>query len=749
MLPLKLEKRPNFSHLWRRISAWILHPGTSRRLAWSLVLLSVGMGILTYIAFSRQDIHGFHPRSVTLLLNIDLGILLFIFLVIARRVIRLFVQRREGAAGAALHSRLVSLFSILTITPAIIMGLLMVLFFHAGVESWFDDKVKTALNGSRAVADAYLKEHEKVIRVHTDAMARSIEKILTIAEAEMREERGSLHNPSELGISSEKLSFIVNDQARARGLNEAVVFDANGILARSQLAYALDLHPVTPEDLQRARTSVILYVSPEGDRVRALSIVDEIRGIYLLVGRPLDPKILKQISTTKEAVDVYAELEKNLGDLSIQLFLIFGLITLMLLMGAILVGIISANKLAQPIGDLIHAAEKVSQGNLKTRVRVSEDSDVGKLSQTFNTMTAKLDQQQKNLLRANDVLDERRQFIEAVLSGVSTGIASLSEKGRIRMMNAAGMKIFGLSEAPTGFIHTLFSKYHCHLFEEGFPPTPFQTQIKVFVKGQERQLILQLSAESETKNFGYVMTFEDITSLLQVQRQAAWSDVARRVAHEIKNPLTPIQLATERLRKRIGKDLPEDEQKVLEKCLQTIGRQVTHMGNIVREFSHFARLPQPTLKDIDLVKLIQNHMDETILPSFKDITFTFSGAQTLPLSVDPEQVVQILDNLIQNSRDAMEESETAEKAIRISLEQKNNYAVLTLQDNGPGFPPDHIHQLTEPYITHKEKGTGLGLAIVRKIVEDHKGRILLSNTDQGAQTRIEFPLPLKKGSEAA
>ncbi|MDC0344688.1 PAS domain-containing sensor histidine kinase [Alphaproteobacteria bacterium] len=724
-------------HTVYTVESWFTRAGLTRRLSSMLVILSIGMGLLTFLALTQQDIQSFHPKAIRFIFNIDLVVLFIVFLVITRRLIQLWRMKRRGAAGAILHTRLVVLFSIITVLPAVTMGLLMTIFFHAGVESWFDHKVKTAVSESRAVADAYLAEHTQSIRNTTDAMARAIDKLITIGE-QQRRQMGIRLEDDQLPLSAEQLHDFVDEQSRMRGLTEALIFDSStNVIARSKLTFALDFQTFNDHEVQQAKSSVITQMSPDGTRVRAMTMIDEGRGLYLLVGRPLDPQILKRITQTKEAVDVYTSLEEGRSAMSVQLALMFGLITLLLLMGAILVGLLSAKRLASPIASLINAADQISHGNLKARVDKTNDWELGSLSSTFNNMALKLQRQQHSLMRKNKTLDQRRQFIEAIFEGVSSGVINIDIEGRIGAINVAACQILRLPSNPQQNIGKplteLFPECNTILkaMSEG-ATTDYQEQIRITRQNHPLDLMMRIVSVGTDQIDAHIITIENITNLVTAQRQAAWANVARRVAHEIKNPLTPIQLSAERLHKKFLPQIRE-EAPAFERCINTITRQVQHMGTMVREFSDFARLPAPQFKKLDLVKVIRENLSffEQAHPL---LTFHTNFPKTLSTTANPEQLGQVLTNLIQNSLDAMREQENS--TIWITLSSEKNRSQLIFEDNGPGFPPEHLHQLTEPYITHKESGTGLGLAIVRKIVEDHKGTLSLENGLHGAKTTI-------------
>jgi len=726
------------------------------RFTYFLLVASIISGFATYAAFAGIPPFGTNPKTVIWLLNIDLILVLILVSIIARRIVALWSGHRKGVAGSRLHVRLVYIFSILTVTPAIIMTIFAAFFLHFGVESWFSSQVRTAINESEAVAEAYLAEHQQVIRADTLAMASDLDR-----------QAGFL-----IG-NSEALEKVIETQSLIRNLAEAMVFDSSGrVLARSSLTFTLAFETVPDYLLERADIGEVVVMTRESDdRVRALVKLNNFNDAYLFVGRMVDPVVLSHVSDTRAAVAKYSSLEQERSDLQLKTLMIFIIAALLLLFVAIWLGLSFSRKLVSPVIDLIKAADRIRAGDLSVRVEEKEDRDeFSVLAKTFNKMTAQIQGQRNELIAANRQLDERRRFTETVLSGVSSGVLSINGAGIITLANSSASSLLQMNEETLidKNISTILPDIVVNI-ETAFEKPDRTTQAEIpYIRedGHKRLLLVRITIDKEsTKDDSEalkraVITFDDITELHSAQRKAAWADVARRIAHEIKNPLTPIQLSAERLKRKYLKQITED-QDIFISCTDTIVQHVEDIGRMVNEFSDFARLPEPIMEEHDLAQYIKNMivMQQQAHPHI-NISIESLGADIAAKIVcDARQIRQAITNIVQNAVDSLKSSATAEPAIDLKLFHDDEYGfVITAADNGDGFPPDEdISRLTEPYITHREKGTGLGLAIVKKIMDDHHGHLFLGKPDwindhgdffkntNGAI--VVLTLPYKKNSE--
>ncbi len=719
-------------------AARLLHDNNSRkrrrsrewqnRAAFLLVFLGLISGFLTYGALSDTQNAGNNPEIVIWLLNADLIILLVLVMLIASRLVGVWSGRKRGLAGSHLHVRLVYTFSVLAATPAIIMTIFSAFFFHYGVQTWFSQRVQTAINESQAVASAYLEEHKQVIRADTLAMVNDLNRQAPIL----------VGNPT----AFEK---IMQTQSMLRNLSEAIVFDSSGrVLARSGLTFSLEYEEVPSFALQQAEEGeVVIMTGRQDDRVRALAKLGNFIDSYLFVGRMVDPKVLNHLDQTREAVQDYARLQERYSGLQVVVTMIFVVVGLLMVLGAIWFGLLLARQLVTPISTLITTADRVRAGDLTARVPEQEKlEEFDYLARSFNRMTHQIEEQQGELIAANRQLDRRRRFTETVLAGVSSGVIGVDENGNISLANNSARQLLGsVEENLTGRpVKEIFPELE-RLIATAHDKPHRITQGEIPVhrdKEGERIFLFRIAVELVAEeDKGMIITFDDITELQSAQRKAAWADVARRIAHEIKNPLTPIQLSAERLKRKYLGEIKSDAT-TFSQCTDTIIKHVEDIGRMVDEFSAFARMPEPVMKMDNLSKLVK---DTLFLQkqAHPDIEFQLHEEENTALMVrlDAQQIRQALTNLLQNAIDSIhmrierdkkwKSGKAASGAINLMLGRNpQGEFFISISDNGLGLPKDEnpVH-LTEPYVTHKAKGTGLGLAIVKKIMEDHEGELML------------------------
>lgn len=730
----------------RRVRTWAGSNALWRQLAVALAIAALGSGIATYLALTGAPF-GPRPGAVLTLLNLDLVLLLALAALVAKRLVEVWAKRRRGLAGSRLQVRLVGLFSLIAVMPTIIVAVFSYLFFSFGIESWFSDKVRTAISESVAVADAYVKEHQQAIRADALAMASDLDRYAT-----------------NLQMNPQYLAPVLTAQAAMRGLTEAAVLDRNGtMLARTGLVFGLGFEDVSKDALRRARQGeVVVMTDDKEERVRALVRLDEFSDLYLYVGRFIEARVLAHRDQTHLAAAQYEQLEGQRSQFQITFAVIYIVVAMLFLVAAISIGIHFAAQLADPISRLVGAAEQVRAGDLSTRVPEGEkDDELVSLSRAFNRMTNQIQSQQRELIDANRQLDERRRFTETVLTGVSAGVIGLDRGGRIYLPNRTASALLGIDlDRLIGEDLAEIAPEMAGLLEEVAlrPDRLSQGQIEVAGANSTRTLLVRIAAErDENEVGGFVVTFDDITELLSAQRKAAWADIARRIAHEIKNPLTPIQLSAERLRRKYLKDIKKDAE-TFRICTDTIVRHVEDIGRMVDEFSSFARMPAPVLKPEDLATIVEQavFLEQTAHPK---VSFSLEfAARPIPLVCDARLVGQAVINIVKNAVEAID-ARIAESGpnppgeIAISVDAQGPIAV-TVEDNGKGLPQQGRERLSEPYVTTRTKGTGLGLAIVKKIMEDHHGELVLSDRTQGgARVQLVFagdmPVMLRPDKPAA
>jgi len=724
-----IEARP--TTLWRSLVLWSARVGLGSKAALALIILAVMGGAATYAALTADAPFG-DPHTIYLLLNFDLILFLLLGLIVARRIVALWTKRRQGTAGARLHVKFVTWFSIVAVVPAIMVALFSIGFFYLGVESWFSDRVRTAVGESVVVASAYLEEHKQAIRGDILAMANDLNTV---------------------PIGTPEFNAVVREQALLRNLSDAIVFNGLGQrFAVSGFTFALGLDSPPTTALEAARRGEVV-VMPSNTQDRVMALLRLYGDVFLYVARPVDPRVLAHTNIAKAAVTQYAELEGSRSSLQIRVWLMFLVVALLLLLAAVWLGLHFARQLVQPVSELIEAAEQVRAGDLSTRVKEPEAADeVSVLTRTFNRMTSQLASQRAELIEANRQLDMRRRFTETVLAGVSAGVIGLDLEGRITLANRSAAEFLGAE--PSSLVGRTLAEILPELVPVLDQLSPHnqrlvQSQFDLRRPGlQHRSLLVRIGAEQGKQVGGYVATFDDVTELMQAQRKAAWADVARRIAHEIKNPLTPIQLSAERLKRKYLKEIQSDPD-TFKTCTDTIVRQVGDIGRMVDEFSAFARMPQPVMRSESLGDIVDQavFLQRQARPSVRFEVGKAAGP--VVAECDGRQITQALTNLLQNAVDAIEgrvaaDGETLPRGlIEVALSTEEDRAIIVVADNGRGLPATGRDRLTEPYVTTRTKGTGLGLAIVKKIMEDHAGSLDMHD-NPGGGARVVLILPLRQ-----
>ena len=711
--------------------------GLGRKLAVLLTIVALLSAFATYAAFTGMSPIGTDTRTVLILLQIDLVVFLLLGLVVARNLVGLWMERRRGQVGSRLHTRLVVLFSLIALAPAIIVSVFSAFFFNYGMENWFSERVRTAIIDSRAVADAYLKEHQQAIRGDILSMARDIDSALPRMDGSPRQ-----------------FKRILAAQGLVRNLSEIYIFDGTGrVSAQWSLGFILDREPVSQEIIKRARQGeVVIITSETDDRLRAVLKLDRSVDSFLYVGRFVEPNVLEHIEKTQRAAREYEEIEGRRSSIEITFAMIFILVGLLLLFAAIWVGLVFANRLSRPISELASAAERVRSGDLSARVREAPNSDeLRLLSRAFNRMTDQLEGQRHELVQANQQLDERRHFIETVLSGVSAGVIGLDKNGYINLANTSANSLLSIDldneiGKQIGDVLPEFADLITQAYAK--PGFLVEAQVSIRRNGRPSTFFVRLAADVVSSEIvGFVVTFDDITELMAAQRKAAWSDVARRIAHEMKNPLTPIQLSAERLRRKYLGEVKTDPE-TFANCTDTIIRQVGDIGRMVDEFSSFARMPRPVMASINLGSVCREAL---VLPRSAHSKIRFEAKvpdEPIWISGDSRQLSQVMTNLVQNAIDSIEsrrlsseEGDHFEGSIEVRAHADGAEAIVEVLDNGKGLPLESRERLTEPYVTTRAKGTGLGLAIVKTILEDHNARLKLEDRiGAGAHIEMRFSI---------
>ena len=706
----------------------------AQRLSFALIIAALAATALTYAAFTNSlPFVQTTPGLLLILLNLDLILLLAVAILIAYRAVGLWGERRRRTAGSGLHVRLVASFSLVAAAPAVAVTTFSVVFLHNGLQGWFSNQVDRALSNSMTVAEAYLEEHSRATA--RDALAIVAE--LRRMEPTMLQDR-------------EALAAFMEEHRRWRNLVAVALFDAEGnVSGRTGQIEGMAQERVPDWAIARARAGeVAVVVGQDGDRLRALAQVMKDPDRFVYVGRAVDRVVLNRIGEVRAAVSRFEALQAQRGEIELTFGAIFTVLALLLVMVAIWFGLSIAGQMARPLAALVEAAERVRAGDLEVRLtQLGNASEFQSLGRVFNRMTAQLRAQRQELVEANRQLDQRRRFTEAVLSGVAAGVIGLDGAGRIRYPNRMASLLLGIEldqyrDHPLADILPEIASLIGSAMR--LPASTAEGQVVFETLQGERTFLVRVTAELGS-DAGSVVTFTDITELLDAQRKAAWSDVARRIAHEIKNPLTPIQLSAERLKRRYSAEVQSDPE-TFAQCTDTIIRQVESLRRMVDEFSDFARLPAPEKVWCDVATMLRETvaMQQTAEPQ---ITYAVLGAEE-PLEAwcDPGQIEQVLANILQNAAQAIAQRPGGREGGQIAVRLAANAASLTVEveDNGVGLPQQLRDRLAEPYVTTKAKGTGLGLAIAQKIIGDHHGSLRLHDRPEGGARVV---VRIRKGKE--
>lgn len=700
------------------------------RLAYISILFTLGMGAVTAYALTRVDYLSNDTDTLIWLVVIDALALLVLGTLVGRQIWRLWSERRQRLAGHQLHWRMAVLFGGVTTFPAVIVTLFALFIVDYSLRGWFAERISTAVNESVRVAESYFDEHARSISGEVLTMANDINR-----EAYRLVGKGNL------------MGRYLSDQAALRNMADAIIFDGTGqVLAKSQFAFAITFANLESSWVEQARKGeVVILRADETNKLRAVVKLNSYVDAYLLVGRFIDSKVLLAMDQTRLAASDYQQLGFQQLDLQISFAVLFGIILLLILIASLWIGLNLATAIVGPIGSVIHVAEQVRGGNLSQRVPDDlQLEEISRLGSAFNRMLDELARSREQLVQANTQIDQRREFTEAVLGGVSSGVIGLDRDGKVTLPNATARSLLTKSDTE------LIGKKLVDVIPEfkGLLGIINQKRRRfgeeqIILQRQNSQLILRARIVSEViegRVIGYVVTFDDVTGLLSAQRKAAWSDIARRIAHEIKNPLTPIQLASDRLLKKYR---PDDKKAAdqFEEYVQIITRQVDDIGRMVDEFSAFARMPQPEMDRHSLLGIVNGQIS---LFAGRDLSLDVEiddANNDYATICDAGLVRQALTNLLQNAKDSLDEHRTATPTIRIKLQVEDDMIAIMVTDNGPGFPEMDFEKLIEPYVTTRQKGTGLGLAIVSKIMEDHSGTMHLGNADNGgALVCLKFPI---------
>ncbi len=707
-----------------------------------LVVLGPVLALVTYLVLGPLG-QGANTPSLRLILLTDLVYILLVAALVFSQVARLIAARRAKSAGSRLHLRLTGVFALMALIPTVSVAVFAGLTINVGLEGWFSERVRSVVGNSLAAAQAYESEQRDDLIADAIALARGID------------------TARSQGVNIPDSQLLAEGQLQIqRGLREAYLIDGTAqIRARGDRSYLFDFEAPDAEQIKQAQENggrpLVIEDWPNNE-FRALIPLESYLDRFLYVSRDVDGKILSLLDDTKETVRLYQQLESERGKLLFEFGLLYVGFALILILAAVWLGLWFAERLSGPVGRLTVAAQQVGAGDLEVQVREENgDDEIAMLGRYFNQMTKQLKGQRETLLDNTRQIERRRRLFDSVLSSVTSGVVGLDPEGRVAFVNRSAMRLLDWEEDQQSLAISVAIPEFGPLFNtvvSGHGEVA-QGEVKVSRQGQMENLLVRVATRrsEDGRLEGYVVAFDDVTDLVSAQRMAAWGDVARRIAHEIKNPLTPIQLSAERIQRKFARKLPEDAE-ALEQLTGVIIRQTGDLRRIVDEFSKFARMPEPETSEQDVAQLVRDAvlLQQSGQPDVTIVATLPEGPVVAP--VDATMMSQALMNLIKNAGEAIESlkqkgaPDDLDPRIEVSLTVQPTTVQISIADNGIGLPEDRA-RLFEPYVTTRSEGTGLGLPIVKKIIEEHGGTLVLENapcfngqSHFGAMAIITLPL---------
>ncbi len=704
-----------------------------------LVILGPVLALVTFLVLGPLD-QGASALSLRLVLLADLVYALVVAALVLTQVGRLIAARRAKSAGSRLHLRLTVVFAFLALVPTVIVAVFAVLTVNIGLEGWFSDRVRNVVGASLAAAETYEREQR-------DDLADDARLLAAFLDRNWRRQ----------SVSDAELLLDGQSQVQ-RGLREAYLIDGTGdIRARGQRSYFFDYEQPTPDQFETARQEGILIIQDwPVNEFRALIPLTAALDRFLYISRDVDGEILSLLDDTQATARLYQQLESERGRRLFEFGLLYLVFAVVLILAAIWAGLWFAERLSGPVGRLTGAAQRVGAGHLDVRVMEEEgDDEIAMLGRYFNQMTKQLKGQREALLDNTRQIERRRRLFDSVLSSVTSGVVGLDAEGKVTFVNRSGARLLDWTEDRQAVPLAVAVPEFAALFSvlRAGPMEVTQSEVKVTRNGRLENLLVRMATRrnDDGRLEGYVVAFDDVTDLVSAQRMAAWGDVARRIAHEIKNPLTPIQLSAERIKRKFAPKVGEDSDS-LESMTDVIVRQTGDLRRIVDEFSKFARMPEPIREKQNLVELVAGAvtLQQSGQPNVA-ISADLPKAEVLA-DIDGTMIGQALTNLMKNAGEAIEtlQEKGAPQGhvprIEIKMTTLGDSARVTIADNGIGLPEDRA-RLFEPYVTTRNEGTGLGLPIVKKIIEEHGGTLTLEDAPVfgdaqhfGAMAVISLPI---------
>ena len=730
----------------RTRSTWLLQLSRLRRMkrartamTFGLVVLGPLLALATYLALGPLEQGS--TDILRLILLLDLVYILVVAALVLAQVARLITARRAKSAGSRLHLRLTGVFALMALIPTVSVAVFAVLTINVGIEGWFSERVRVVVGNSLLAAQAYANEERQALRDDALSLARSIDRArsggIELSDSEL------------LGEGQRQIQ---------RGLREAYMIDATGgIRARGDRSYLFNFEEPEASQIAAAGTTDVQLVEDwANNEFRAIVRLNSFVDRFLYVSREVDGEILSLLDETQETIRLYQQLESERGRMLFEFGLLYLAFAVIIILAAVWLGLWFAERLSSPIGRLTGAAQRVGEGDLDVQVREDDgDDEIAELGRYFNQMTKQLKGQRNTLLDNTRQIERRRRLFDSVLSSVTSGVVGLDPEGRVTFVNRSAMRLLDWTEDQQSLALTVAVPEFGPLYETltTTATESSQQEVKVSRQGRLENLLVRMATRraDDGRLEGYVVAFDDVTDLVSAQRMAAWGDVARRIAHEIKNPLTPIQLSAERIKRKFMPKLGPDADS-LDQLTGVIIRQTGDLRRIVDEFSKFARMPEPERVGQDLSRLVRDAvlLQQTGRPDIKIISDV--PRAELPALIDGTMVTQALTNLIKNAGEAIDtlREQGAPQGlvpqVHVTLRRDATSAHICIADNGVGLPEDRA-SLFEPYVTTRSEGTGLGLPIVKKIIEEHGGSLTLTDAPVfdgqshfGAMAEIILPL---------
>ena len=718
----KLSKTFKLNYLFDRISSDLKSKSIQSTINVCLIVLGPVLAVATYLFLGPLNGVG-QSAWLRFFLMMDLIYVLLIVGIVVVKILSVLQQRRSRRAGSQLHFRLARVFTTMSLLPTITVAIFATISINLGLEAWFSERVQSVVGTSLSAARSYVKEQQSALKEDISSLSSHLQNF--------RIERGLIEDDelrNELALRQMKLQ---------RGLKEAFILNGSGeIELRGERSYLFDFEKPKKQEIEASIKEVVLINDFDNNELRALIYLIGFGDRYLYITREVDGTLFNLLDKTQKTAILYQQMENDRTAFLLNFAVLYFALALLLIVSSVLFALWFAERLSKPIGRLAAAAKRVGSGELTTQVIEQKgDDEISQLGQYFNQMTKQLKQQRDELIENTQQIEERRQLFDSVLSSVTSGVVVLDQEGGVDFTNSAASiliterkKIDSQISLSDAFpeLNSLFQQ----LKKSGL--NNLQDEIKLVRAGRlENFLVRMATMNEEKKTIGYVVAFDDVTKLVSAQRSAAWGDVARRIAHEIKNPLTPIQLSAERIRRKFG-PLLKDEEQGLTQMVNVITRQTDDLRRIVDEFSKFARMPELKRKDEDLNDIVASiiTLQQAGQPN---VTINFSKPKSpIIISIDATLINQAITNILKNAGEAIEarkqKASLSSEAgiIKVVLKDEAESVIIQISDNGIGLPQDRS-RLFEPYVTTRNKGTGLGLAIVKKIIEEHGGILKLED----------------------